>query len=202
MVRNAVPRVASTVEDVAVLLLRWMSASMRRSGGMGVSGSHRVLSRHGTTLPMMVALHVLAFEGSRTMSRIAASLGLSASATSHLLQRLVDLGFVQRHEDPADRRQRLFAITPAGRGAVDELMQARLAELAASVSPLSLATRDRLGHVLRDVVAELADEGAVCSALDPRGSATATRRPGGAPATTTAATQNKKSKKATKKETA
>jgi DNA-binding MarR family transcriptional regulator len=202
MIRNAAPRVASSVDDVAVLLLRWMSASMRRSGGMGVSGSHRVMSRHGTTLPMMVALHVLAFEGAQTMSRVAASLGLSASATSHLLQRLVELGFVQRDEDPADRRQRLFAITPGGSAAVDELMQARLAELAASVTPLSLATRDRLGLVLRDVVAELADEGAVCPAPDVRGPAAATGRARRQPQQTASTTSKQKSKKATKKETA
>jgi DNA-binding MarR family transcriptional regulator len=152
-----------TTDEVAGLLLRWLSASMRRSGCAGVSASHRLASERGATLPMMVALHVLAFEGPQTMTMLAERLTLSASATSHLLQRLVELALARREDDPGDRRQRLLAITAEGRRAVDELMQARLTELSAGVAPLSERTRFRLGRVLRDVVRELAEVGDVCA---------------------------------------
>jgi DNA-binding MarR family transcriptional regulator len=154
-----------STDEVAGLLMQWMSASMRTCQQGGPAASFRLLDKLGATMPMTVALHVLAFAGPQTMTQLSAQIGLSASATSHLLQRLVDLSLAQRHEVPGDRRQRLLAITPRGRRAVDELMNARLTEMRESLAPLSTTTRSRLGHALRAVLAELAAaEKPVCPA--------------------------------------
>jgi DNA-binding MarR family transcriptional regulator len=144
-----------SADEVAGLLLQWMSASTRSCQPGGLVASLQVLDRLGATMPMTVVLHVLAFAGPQTMTQLSAQVGLSASATSHLLQRLVDLSLAQRHDVPADRRQRLLSITARGRRVVDDLMNARLTELRASLAPLSSLTRSRLGHALRAVLAEL-----------------------------------------------
>ena len=147
---------AMSTDEVAGLLMQWMAASMRTCRQAGLAESFQVLDALGATMPMTIALHVLAFAGPQTMTQLSAQIGLSPSATSHLLQRLVELSLAQRHDVPGDRRQRLLAITPAGRRAVDELMNARLTEMRESLSPLSPATRTQLGTALRAVLADLA----------------------------------------------
>lgn len=157
MVRNAASIAADRATDeVAGLLLRWMSASMRSSQPTGMAESLRLLGELGATMPMTVALHVLAFAGPQTMTQLSEQLGLSPSATSHLLQRLVELDLAHREDDPDDRRRRLLAVTPRGRRAVDELMAARLAELRASLAPLSSATLSKLRGALVAVLDDLA----------------------------------------------
>jgi len=146
-----------STEEVASLLLRWMSVSMRTAQrGGGLSESLRITAERAVTMPMTVSLHVLAFAGPQTMTQLSSHLGLSPSATSHLLQRLVELKLAQRADDPGDRRRRLLMVTGAGRRVVDELMAARLAELRASLAPLSVPTLSRLRASLVAVLDELA----------------------------------------------
>ncbi len=154
-----------STDDVASLLLRWMSASMR-AGRSGMSESLRLLTSLGLTMPMTVALHVLAFSGPQTMTEISNHLGLSPSATSHLLQRLVDLELVRRADDPMDRRRRHLAITARGQRAVDAIVAARMAEMRSSLAPLSAATLATLKDALYAVLADLnRAERPVCPAL-------------------------------------
>jgi DNA-binding MarR family transcriptional regulator len=161
MQRNVPPaEAAGDLDEVASLLLRWTSASMRSAQTAGLSQSLRLLADLGTTMPMMVTLHVLALEGPQTMTTMTRRLGLSSSATSHLLQRLVELGLARREDAPADRRQRLLAIAPRGSKAVDDFMTARLAELRHSLAPLSLPTLTALAVALRQVLRELEASGA------------------------------------------
>jgi DNA-binding MarR family transcriptional regulator len=145
-----------STDEVASLLMQWMAASMRTCQQGALAESFHLLDELGATMPMTVALHVLAFAGPQTMTQLSTQIGLSASATSHLLQRLVELSLAQRHDVPGDRRQRLLAITPRGQRAVDELMSARLTEMRESLAPLSTTTRTRLGLALRAVLTELA----------------------------------------------
>jgi DNA-binding MarR family transcriptional regulator len=159
-----------STEEVAALLLRWMSASMRTVQRGGVSESLRIVAEHGVTMPMTVALHVLAFTGAQTMTQLSAHLGLSPSATSHLLQRLVELDFAQRADDPGDRRRRLLMVTEHGRRIVEDLMAARLAELRASLEPLSAPTLSRMRAALVAVLDELAAaDSPVCPAPGMKG---------------------------------
>src|SRR5207248_2564535 len=83
------------------------------------------------------------------------ALGLSLSATSHLVQRLVEQELVTRVEDEADRRQKVIALTPAGKKMVEKMMQNRLDEMRASVRHLSDTVRSELVPVLKHVVEEL-----------------------------------------------
>jgi DNA-binding MarR family transcriptional regulator len=135
-------------------------------------GNHSVkaMAEAGLTLPQIGALHVLMFEGPTSVTTLTERLDLSLSATSHLVQRLVEAGLVSREEDPADRRQKVLSLTDAGRQTVEDLMQARRKEFRSSIEPLSPALRRDLHAVLTRIVAEMsAKAAATCPArpIDP-----------------------------------
>ncbi len=135
--------------------MSWMTVSMRLSQGRNFSRHLRSINDLGLTMPMLAALHVIAFDGKQTMTTLLDHLGLSTSATSHLLQRLVELGLCVRTDSPADRRQKVIALTQAGAAFVGDITRSRFEELQASVDPLSPSTRTALFDVLGTVVSEL-----------------------------------------------
>ncbi|MEU0689028.1 MULTISPECIES: MarR family winged helix-turn-helix transcriptional regulator [Streptomyces] len=54
------------------------------------------------------------------MNELARRTGVSASRLSHLADRLEQRGWIERAEDPGDRRALLARLTPAGRVALEE----------------------------------------------------------------------------------
>ncbi|MFZ5477646.1 MAG: MarR family winged helix-turn-helix transcriptional regulator [Myxococcota bacterium] len=137
------------------LLTELMGALHRHSTGESL----RIMVEEGITLPQLVALQRLQHGGPTTVSGLHDCLNLSASATSHLVDRLVERGFVERTEDPADRRQKRVAIAPAGGGLIDRLARSRVAELDAAVSSLDPELVARLFGVFEQVIARLNPEG-------------------------------------------
>lgn len=77
------------------------------------------------TMSQAKALYLLSVRPSATMSSIAAELGVGASAVSGLVDRLVACGYVERREDPGDRRQQLVTITDAGTATLDSMREMR-----------------------------------------------------------------------------
>jgi len=146
---------APSVDDVAAVLMRWSALAMHAARAEGMPAMLRTLHEHNLSMPMVVVLHLLAFEGPQPMTRLAERTGLSTSATSHLLQRLVEAGLVGRAEVEVDRRVRQIALTPAGDAVIQEMVRQRFADLRASVQPLTPATRARLSEALTAVIDEL-----------------------------------------------
>lgn len=96
----------------------------------------------GLTAPVFHVLSVLRRQGAphRLAQRdIAERLGLTAGTVSVRVDQLVDLGFVTRSPDPADRRGTRVALTPAGVARIDSWL------------PTHLANEDRLLAALTDV---------------------------------------------------
>ncbi len=79
------------------------------------------------TMSQAKALYLLSVRPGATMSSIAAELGVGASAVSGLVDRLVAQGYVERKEDPGDRRQQLVSITDAGTATLDSMREMRTA---------------------------------------------------------------------------
>lgn len=75
------------------------------------------------TMSQAKVLHVALLHPDISMSALAAELQVSASAISGLVDRLVEHGYVDRREDPTDRRQQLVNLTPTGRDTVDRLRE-------------------------------------------------------------------------------
>ncbi len=75
------------------------------------------------TMSQAKVLHVTMLRPDISMSALAAELKVGPSAMSGLVDRLVEHGYVDRQEDPADRRQQLVSLTPAGRDVVDRIRE-------------------------------------------------------------------------------
>lgn len=72
----------------------------------------------------IVAITLLARDGSQRASTLAARLRLGASAISKLGNRLSAQGLVERKPDPVDSRATLLQLTPAGAAAAAALVEA------------------------------------------------------------------------------
>jgi DNA-binding MarR family transcriptional regulator len=119
------------------------------------AGTLEMMNTHQLTLPQMVALHVLRYEGPLSTLRLVDDLRLSASATSHLVDRLVEKGWVTRRENPDDRRQRTLEITPAAIEMLDAMAAARTREFAVAFTLVEPELRGRLCDVFEEVIQQL-----------------------------------------------
>lgn len=89
----------------------------------------RVMRREELSLTQMSTLWHLRHTGPASISDIRDHLNISLAATSHLVDRLVGHGLVERAEDLNDRRHKQVTLTATGRALVVEIEQARDAEL-------------------------------------------------------------------------
>jgi DNA-binding MarR family transcriptional regulator len=75
------------------------------------------------TMPQLRALSLIVAARNGLSSReLAASLGVGASAVTPMVDRLVDHGFVLRHEDPHDRRIARLTATESGSAVLEQLV--------------------------------------------------------------------------------
>jgi DNA-binding MarR family transcriptional regulator len=77
------------------------------------------------SLPQLATLLLLDEEGELTIKQVSEILGRSVSATSRLLDQLVERGMVSRREDQHDRRTKRIAITEQGSRLIATLEQRR-----------------------------------------------------------------------------
>ena len=85
------------------------------------------------TIPQAKTLFLLEREGPQRMGAIAGALGIAVSATTTVVDRLVDRGLATRLSDPQDRRVVICELTEEGRRAADRFWtigQERLRSLA------------------------------------------------------------------------
>ena len=59
------------------------------------------------------------------VSKIGEHMGVSNAAASQSVDRLVQLGFIERAEDPNDRRVKQLALTPQGRALIEKGIESR-----------------------------------------------------------------------------
>lgn len=116
------------------------------------------------TVAQLKTLYVTAATGPIQMGALAVRLGTALSTTSGVVDRLVQLGMLQRLEAPSDRRQVLVRATEAAQkrlDAINELGRARLRDLLAEMqSAEDLAVVRRAVELLTEAVArQLATEG-------------------------------------------
>jgi DNA-binding MarR family transcriptional regulator len=99
----------------------------------------------GLSMSQMGTLLFLHRHATCAVSDIGEYLGVTAAASSQLLNRLVEHELIERSEDPDDRRHKLLALTPAGRDTVKEAMQIRQSWLVQLSQMLSASDQARVG---------------------------------------------------------
>jgi len=112
---------------------RWAEVFMQRSMREFV----RYARESGFSMSQLGALFQLRGGAHCGVGNIGESLGITPSAASQLLDRLVQQGLIQRSEDPADRRAKQIALTAAGHELLLGSIRARdvwLSDLASTLS--------------------------------------------------------------------
>lgn len=129
---------------------------------------HRMTEQHapeflevGITMPQAKTLYLIASAGEVHMAELVARLGVSLSTVSGLVDRLVDAGWAARRDDPADRRQVMVSVTPAGAAFLDrfrELGSGQLRRLLDRLDDPDLAAVRRALAALRAAADAIAAE--------------------------------------------
>jgi len=74
------------------------------------------------TLPQLRTVFIIAHNRTSSVVQVAQQLGIGEPTASHLIDKLVQAGLVQRTEDPKDRRRVQVQLTPAGNALIERLL--------------------------------------------------------------------------------
>lgn len=123
---------------------------------------HRLMATHAPelnaidlTMAQVKAMYVVLAAGQLRMSELAARLGVTSSTATGQVDRLLELGLVERHEDPADRRQVVVTPTEQAEATVErfrELNSLRMREMLVGLTRRDLATVERALQILEAAV--------------------------------------------------
>ena len=156
-----------------------LAADLDRVVGAFDALMHRLMATHAPelsaldlTMSQTKAMYLVLATGPMRMSELAHRLGVTNSTATGQVDRLVELGLVDRHEDPADRRQVVIRATAHGSETLErfrELNSRRMRELLAHTEAGDLTTIERAIRILdAAAAAESADAHAeALSSADP-----------------------------------
>lgn len=133
---NKRAEILASLETLGVALRRRLEASGRQS---------QLIERFGgVTLHQLGAVRHLARHGPLTMHELAERIGITPSATTQLVDRLVQHGLVDRVPDPADRRVLRVTLSEAAAAAVHDFEKDRIRQLDIVLAPLDDAELETL----------------------------------------------------------
>jgi DNA-binding MarR family transcriptional regulator len=112
------------------------------------------------TMAQTKALYIVLAAGRLRMSELAARLGVTSSTATGQVDRLVELGLLERREDAGDRRQVVVTGADRAEATVEqfrELNSLRMREMLANVAARDLPTVERALRILEAAVPEPTD---------------------------------------------
>ena len=137
----------------AATLEKWVRVSMHRS----MRHFFQYVRRSGLSMSHMGALLQLHREGKCGVTKLGDHLDVTSAAASQMLERLVQLGFILRTEDPDDRRVKQIELTDKGKRFLEDGIRAQqrwVDELSAS---LTQDEKETLGMALDTLTAKVRD---------------------------------------------
>ena len=129
-------------------LRAWMDTFMHRS----MRGWGHFAKSTGLSMPQFSILMQLHHKGSCGMSEIGERFDISAAAASQLVDKLAQAGYLDRAEDPSDRRAKLLTLSPKGQALINQGTEERhrwMDELAAKISA---EERDKVTEALQILI--------------------------------------------------
>lgn len=111
------------------------------------------------TMAQAKLLYVVTAAGELSMSETAQRLGITVSTASGAVDRLVELGLLERSDDPANRRQVRVSVTEIGRRSLEQLQELNtrhLRQLFDLVSDEDLEVLERATLILTDAASAAA----------------------------------------------
>ena len=125
-------------------LRAWMDVFMHRS----MRGWNQFAKSTGLSMPQFSILMQLHYKGPCGMSEISERFDVSAAAASQLVDKLVQAGYIERTEDPSDRRAKLLKLSAKGAKLVDDGIQERYRWMDELTSRLSAADQTKISEAL------------------------------------------------------
>lgn len=115
---------------------------------VGVSAASLAAVEDTMTLTQFRTLVLLSQHGDTTIVRMAQRLGVNPSSAQRQVDKLVRIGLVTRAENPADRRELLVALAPAGRTVVNTVTARRRQALSRIVRKMDPTDAEHLTEAL------------------------------------------------------
>ncbi len=111
----------SSAKQFNTVLREWAEIFMTRS----MREWARFVKSSGLSMPQFSTLMRLYYHGGCGISEISAHLDVTAPAASQMVDRLVQMGLLERDEDPNDRRAKQVTLSAKGRGLIEKGIEAR-----------------------------------------------------------------------------
>lgn len=149
--------------EAAAQLGQTMRRLHRHISSRVMGGMQDELQELDLSFSQMTALHHLRAHSPATVTLLSESTRLSLPAASHLLERLVQRGLVTRQENPENRREKLVALTGAGRDVLEQMDSAFVDAYVTTFARLKPETIHAAEHHLRALLVELEPSADACT---------------------------------------
>jgi DNA-binding MarR family transcriptional regulator len=103
------------------VIREWSEVFMQRS----MHDFRKFMEETGLSFSQINILMRLLHGGNTGVSEIGSQLGVTNAAASQAVDRLVQLGLIERTEDPEDRRAKKLALTPKGHTLIEKGIEVR-----------------------------------------------------------------------------
>ncbi|SRR6266498_1841049 len=123
---------------------QWMDIFMHRS----MRGWSHFAKSTGLSMPQFSILMQLHHRGGCGLSEISERFDITNAAASQLVDKLVHSGYLERTEDPSDRRAKVLNLTDKGRSFVDQGIHERHRWLDELVKSLSAEEKAKVSEAL------------------------------------------------------
>lgn len=100
------------------------------------------------TVPQLRAMMILATRGPLSLTTLADQMGVHPSNATRACDKLVTAGFLDRRDDPANRRQLLLDLTSTGRELIDGIQARRRTAISSILQRMPASQRRGLVRVL------------------------------------------------------
>lgn len=120
---------------------------------IGVSARSVAPVEDVVTPPQLGSLVMVASRGPLNLAAVAEGMGVHPSNATRACDRLVVAGLLDRRDNPADRRNLLLELTPAGHELVKRVMDQRRAAIAEILDRMPPSRRRALADAMRAFVA-------------------------------------------------
>jgi DNA-binding MarR family transcriptional regulator len=125
-------------------LRAWMDIFMHRS----MRGWNHFAKSTGLSMPQFSILMQLHHKGPCGMSEVSNRFDITAAAASQLVEKLVQAGYLERAEDPSDRRAKLLTLSAKGEELIQQGTEERYHWLDDLTSKLSTVEQTKVVQAL------------------------------------------------------
>ncbi len=129
-------------------LRAWMDVFMHRS----MRGWNHYAKSTGLSMPQFSILMQLHHKGPCGMSEVSERFDISAAAASQLVDKLVQAGYLERAEDPNDRRAKLLTLSVKGGDLIKQGVEERYRWMDDLVNTLSAEDQKKTADALEILI--------------------------------------------------